>query len=64
MLCTTVYPATTIDWCNAAFGMLPDIALLETFDFYVHDAQKWYTLVHVCRKWRSVVFGSPRRLGL
>ena len=25
---------------------------------------KWYRLVHVCQKWRSVVFGSPRRLGL
>ena len=63
-ICFVLYLATTIDWCNVAFGMLPDIALLETFDFYMHDAQKWYTLVHVCRKWRSVVFGSPRRLGL
>ena len=44
--------------------MLPDIVLLDTFDFYVHDARKWYTLVHVCRKWRNIVFGSPRRLGL
>ena len=24
----------------------------------------WQTLVHVCRRWRSVVFGSPRRLKL
>jgi hypothetical protein len=24
----------------------------------------WETLVHVCRRWRSVVFGSPRRLNL
>ena len=24
----------------------------------------WRTLVHVCRKWRSLAFGSPRRLGL
>ena len=61
------YPAPTIDRYNEAsvtIDMLPDIALLETFDFYVHDARKWYTLVHVCRKWRTVVFGSPRRLGL
>ena len=45
---------------------LPDIALLEIFDFYVHEAlvDAWYTLVHVCRKWRSVVFGSPGRLDL
>ena len=24
----------------------------------------WQTLVHVCRRWRAVVFGSPRRLNL
>ena len=24
----------------------------------------WLTLAHVCRRWRSVVFGSPRRLNL
>ena len=24
----------------------------------------WRTLVHVCRKWRNIVFGSPRRLEL
>jgi hypothetical protein len=30
------------------------------------DAQilAWHALVHVSRKWRSVVFGSPRRLNL
>jgi hypothetical protein len=36
------------------------------FDF--NDDEKhieaWHTLVHVCRKWRKVVFGSPRRLDL
>ena len=47
--------------------MLPNFALLELFDFYVNEVewkQKWHTLVHVCRKWRQLVFGSPRRLGL
>ena len=58
--------------------MVPDVALLEIFHFYVDDdkpptmeewptlhvRRKWYTLVHVCRKWRNVVFGSPRRLNL
>ena len=24
----------------------------------------WQTLVHVCRKWRTIVYGSPRRLHL
>ena len=45
---------------------LPDVALLEIFDFYLveEDTEAWQTLVHVCRKWRNVVFGSPRRLAL
>ena len=47
-------------------GMLPDVALLEIFDFYLdeYSVSAWHTLVHVCRKWRNVVFGSPRRLNL
>ena len=46
--------------------MLPDVALLEIFHFYVDGArtEAWHTLVHVCRKWRNVVFGSSRRLKL
>ena len=50
--------------------MLPDIVLLEIFDFYMdeeledEDIEAWHTLVHVCRNWRNVVFGSPRRLNL
>ncbi len=47
--------------------MLPDVALLEIFDFYVNEAEwirTWHTLVHVCQRWRDVVFGSSRRLGL
>ena len=47
--------------------VLPDDVLLETFDCYVDDAvylDAWRTLVHVSRRWRSVVFGSPRRLNL
>ena len=45
--------------------MLPDVALLGIFDFCVDErGLSWRALVHVCRKWRKVVFGSPRRLGL
>ena len=53
--------------------MLPDDVLLDIFDFYVikdiyiyynKKIEKWQTLVHVCRQWRRVVFGSPRRLNL
>ena len=57
-----------------SIGILPDEVLLEIFDFYVDevcdeesmkkDLEAWQSLVHVCRRWRSVVFGSPRRLGL
>jgi len=28
------------------------------------EIEAWQTLVHVCRRWRGVVFGSPRRLNL
>jgi hypothetical protein len=49
--------------------MLPEDALLEIFDWQLSDndfynMEGWQTLVHVCRKWRNVVFGSPHRLKL
>jgi hypothetical protein len=53
--------------------MLPDGVLLKIFDFYVikgfrlgekQSIEEWMTLVHVCRRWRSIVFQSPRRLNL
>ena len=46
--------------------MLPDDVLLAIFDFCgdKYELEAWQTLVHVCRRWRSVVLGSPRRLGL
>ena len=54
--------------------MLPDYALLEIFHFYKDEdfssripftqVWKWGTLTQVCRQWRRVVFGSPRRLDL
>jgi hypothetical protein len=48
---------------------LPEEALLEIFKFYVDDPQVrrirvWHTLVHVCQRWRNVIFSSPRRLNL
>jgi hypothetical protein len=64
------YPVPTFDWYNVAqatIDILPDVALLMIFDFYLDQypgMPVWYTLVHVCRKWRNVVFGSPRRLNL
>ena len=51
--------------------MLPDDVLLEIFDLCRQDAEfTWFTvwgqngLVHVCQRWRRLVFGSPRRLDL
>jgi hypothetical protein len=53
--------------------ILPDDVLVEIFHFYV-DMSRWYffkrgteawqSLLHVCRRWRNVVFQSPRRLNL
>ena len=63
-----------------SINTLPEDVLLEIFVFYVDETEdedddtspfdekgmieSWQTLVHVCRRWRSVVFGSPRRLKL
>ena len=57
--------------------MLSDDVLLDVFHFFVDEAGReyesdsekdsmkaWQSLVHVCRRWRIVVFGSPRRLNL
>ena len=48
-------------------GTLSDDAFLYVFDFYVAQASEveaWHTLVHVCRRWQNIVFGSPRHLNL
>ena len=60
--------ATTID-------NLPDDVLLQIFDLcpvlYNHLTglssplwPQWKRLIHVCRRWRLIVFSSPRRLDL
>jgi F-box-like len=57
-------------------GELPDNVLLEVFDFYLalmkfesfwlrlNPEDAWHTLVHVCKRWRSIAFTSPHRLQL
>jgi len=48
-------------------NVLPDDVLLEIFDHYVilsYTVDAWHKLVHVCQRWRYVVFDSPRRLDL
>jgi len=47
--------------------MLPDELLLAVFDFYVcgaDDKGRWVALVHVCRRWRRIVFEFPHLLDL
>jgi hypothetical protein len=47
---------------------LPDDVLLEIFSFYLNLPSRynysWHVLVHVCRRWRCLVFASPRHLHL
>ena len=54
-------------------GVLPDDVLLEIFYFYMETyalyssqtrTEAWQSLVHVCRRWKDLVLGSPRRLDL
>jgi len=52
---------------RVTINSLPNDALLEIFKFYVDQIRHedaWHTLVHVCRKWRYVVFASLRWLHL
>lgn len=50
--------------------MLPDDVLFEIFDLYGIYCEstcypwRWHTLVHVCRRWRQIIFASPFRLEL
>ena len=46
---------------------LPEDVLLEIFACYVDYSEgfcDWHALIRVCRRWRNVVFASPRRLDL
>ena len=54
-----------------SIDILPDDVLLAVFEICMDEdlitkigTVSWQSLVHVCRRWRSVVFGSPRRLHL
>ncbi|KAH9971261.1 hypothetical protein BGW80DRAFT_1460770 [Lactifluus volemus] len=58
---------------RVTIGSLPDNVLLDIFDFYQAIFKKelvteyswnWETLVHVCRRWRYIIFESPIRLNL
>jgi hypothetical protein len=56
---------TGYDAGQAMIDMLPSVALLWIFGFYLGEAYtSWHTLVHVCQRWRDIVFKSARRLNL
>ena len=53
--------------------ILPDDILLEIFVFILKESSpftcgyptcKWHRLVHVCRRWRQIIYASPLRLDL
>jgi len=50
-----------------SIDILPDDVLLEMFDSYIgelREIEAWQSLVHVCQRWRCLVFASPYRLKL
>lgn len=61
-------PATTADLCDiVTTDVFPNNVLLDIFEHYVYRdrwGKAWHTLVHVCQRWRRLVFGQPRRLDL
>ena len=73
-------PSTITNLCGAGhiflrvtIEALPDNVLLDIFEFYkavrFHDLRSpwpwpWNRLVHVCQRWRYLVFASPLRLDL
>jgi len=69
-------PAITADQCDTGrvtIDVLPEKTLLLIFGLYLDDSgseskaastNRWHTLVHVCQKWRNVVFRSPQRLNV
>ncbi len=51
----------------ATIGTLSDEIFLEVFAWCLDDADEmdaWHPLVHVCQRWRQLVFASARRLSL
>ena len=66
----TVDGADFISFQPVTIGSLPDNVLLDIFDFALkfvltpYTGQGWRELVRICRRWRYIVFASPRRLRL
>ena len=56
-------PAAESYWHTTTINRLSDDVFLEIFRFMVSDSE-WQRLVHVCQRWRRIVFSSPLGLGL
>src|SRR5216684_7127928 len=57
------------DFCVVAYPEFPrsgddHSVIIGTGDISQGTVEWWQPLVHVCRRWRVLVFGSPRRLNL
>ena len=67
-VCFRIIAVTTTDCRCVAWvtiDMLSDATLLEIFDIYLGIfPENWYILIHVCQNWRTIIFGSVRRLDL
>jgi len=75
MTCTELCRVDRL-YLQVTIDTLPNNVLLDTFEFCLgkddpdvvfdddHDYDEWQTLVHVCCRWRWIVFTSPCRLDL
>src|SRR5260370_21076769 len=56
------------DFCVVGYQDFPRTggiaSLVGTSEISRHTVERWQPLVHVCRRWRGLVFGSPRHLNL
>jgi len=50
------------DFCVVGYQYSPEV-VIEAQDA-IREVEPWQSLVHVCRRWRSLIFGSPRHLNL
>ncbi|KAI0295427.1 hypothetical protein B0F90DRAFT_1148160 [Multifurca ochricompacta] len=63
---------TSEDHECVTISSLPDDVLLEIFNRHrlftlngpTDDMWEWHRLTHICRRWRYLIFASPRRLDL
>lgn len=70
-MCLSLF-TTTADWCSVGkvttIDTLDDHALLQIFSCSRHLTSShllwWKPLVHVCHRWRQLIFTSPRTLRL